>query len=159
MKGMIAMLFSLGGFLVGLGVAYFFYSPLADRLQAYVSADLRYVCILSFILLWILTMVGMSLIGKLLTKLMSALQLGFLNRLGGATIGFTKVYCVLTVLVVLCSYVNIFRTARTESKACSFMESSANKAKTQIKNLPISSWASSDNQQSHPEGCENENNE
>lgn len=126
MKGIIAMLFSLGGLLVGMGVAYFFYDSVAVMLQTFIHHDLRLLNVLAFVLLWLGTMVGMYFVGQMLTSLIKILQLGFLNRLGGAALGFIKVFSILTVLLMLCAKLNIFSQSRAESRGSEFMEAFGN---------------------------------
>lgn len=133
MKGIIAMLFSLGGFLVGLGVAYFFYDPTALWLQPYVHTKVLYLQIAAFLLLWLCTMLCMAFIGQLLTSLMRVLQLGFLNRLGGALLGFAKVFGILTVVLMLCAKLNLFCEARATSQGSAFMEAFGKAFWTEVK--------------------------
>lgn len=133
MKGIIAMLFSLGGLLVGLGVAYFFYDPTALWMQPYVHTKFLYLQIAAFLLLWLTTMVCMAFVGKMLTSLMSVLQLGFLNRLGGAVLGFAKVFGILTIILLLCAKLNFFCEARAASQGSVFMEAFGKAFWTEVK--------------------------
>lgn len=122
MKGIIAMLFSLGGLLVGMGVAYLFYDSAATVLQTFIHQDLLLLHVLAFVLLWLGTMAGMYFVGQMLTSLIKILQLGFLNRLGGAALGFVKVFSILTVVLMLCAKLNVFCQARAASHGSEFME-------------------------------------
>lgn len=89
------------GFLAGLLVAYMLYAVLGDWLAPQLGAELSMGRALAFILLWIGVPVLLSLVAYILTQTMKGMNLGGLNRLGGACIGGLKyvifISCVLNV--------------------------------------------------------------
>lgn len=133
MKGFVAALCTLCGFLVGLLVAYMLNQRLGDTLAPYIGTSVTTARLVAFFLLWVVIPIGMGVVGQLITKLLSLIHLGFLNRLGGALMGFVKYFMVLTCCVMFASYMGIAKEHRSTSTGCVIME---NFAKTYVKQVP-----------------------
>jgi membrane protein required for colicin V production len=84
--GLIKTVFSLAGLIVGVVLAGRFYIPLSGYLGFIPSESGSH--IVAFIIIFLAVMIIATLLGFLLTKLISAVLLGWLNRLGGAILGF-----------------------------------------------------------------------
>src|ERR1035437_5268699 len=83
--GLIRALLSLGRLLVGIKLAGLYYLTLAPRLNF--VPDQKAARILAFVILLAIVMLAALLLGWLLTKIVSALTLGWLNGLGGMVFG------------------------------------------------------------------------
>ena len=99
MVGLINQLASLLGLVVGLVVARAMYGALADRLYSTVTDSMTAAQVIAFVLIWIAVPVAFTAVAFALTKLMSAVSLGWVNRGLGAGLGAVK-YMLFASLVV-----------------------------------------------------------
>jgi membrane protein required for colicin V production len=83
--GIIKAVLLLAGVVIGVILAGRYYLPLADNLTFIPHEGATK--ILAFAIILIATMIVATIIGTLLTKIASALLLGWINRLGGAVLG------------------------------------------------------------------------
>lgn len=83
--GLIKSIFSLAGLILGVILAGQFYVSFASVLS-FLPGDIA-PRIAAFIIIFLAVMLIATLLGILLTKLISAVMLGWINRLGGAVIG------------------------------------------------------------------------
>lgn len=84
-SGLIKTVFSLAGLILGVILAGHYYLSLADYLT-FVPTE-KGPPIVAFIIIFLAVMIVATLLGILLTKLVSTVMLGWLNRLGGAVLG------------------------------------------------------------------------
>jgi len=84
-NGLIKMVFSLAGLIVGVILAGRFYVALADHL-GFIPGD-NAPRIVAFIIIFLVVMLVATLLGALLTKIISASLLNWVNRLGGVVLG------------------------------------------------------------------------
>lgn len=84
-NGLIRSLLSLIGLLVGIKLAGTYYLSLAPRLSF--VPDERAARIVAFVIVLAIVMLAALILGWLLTKIVSALTLGWLNGLGGMVFG------------------------------------------------------------------------
>lgn len=89
MRGLIRVLFSLGGLVLGILLASWNYRTLAPRLLHW-AHPLATAQAVAFVLILVGAIVVASLLGRVLRKTVSAVGLGFLDRLGGAAFGFVR---------------------------------------------------------------------
>lgn len=122
-RGFVASLFTLGGCFVGLVVAYLLNSQLGTTLAPHIGTSLATARIIVFFLLWVVIPIGMGVAGQMITSILNFLNLGTLNRLGGAAVGLLKYFVVMACFVTFCSYAGIEKEAREHSVGCAFMES------------------------------------
>ena len=80
-NGLIKSLFSLVGLIVGVVLAGHFYIALAESLS-FISND-NAARIVAFIIIFLVVMILFAILGMVINKLVSALLLGWLNRLFG----------------------------------------------------------------------------
>lgn len=97
-NGLIVEFASLISFFVGIYLAVKFSSLLGDSKTAKIMA---------FIIILILTIIGIRLLAKMLSKIASTLFLGWLNKLGGATFAVVRMVLFLGVILSLFQKVNI----------------------------------------------------
>jgi membrane protein required for colicin V production len=84
--GLIKAVFNLAGLIVGVVLAGRFYTALGDRLP-FIS-DEKIAHIVAFVIIFIIVIIIASILGSIITKAVSAIMLGWINRLGGAVLGF-----------------------------------------------------------------------
>jgi membrane protein required for colicin V production len=88
-KGIIRVLLSLGGLIIGIVVASWNYETLAASLHRSILSVV--LCeVVAFLAILIVVMVLFSLIARALSKTVKAIGLGFLDRLLGAAFGFAR---------------------------------------------------------------------
>jgi len=83
--GLIRAVFSLAGLIVGVILAGHYYVPFSAYL-GFIPTE-KGPTIVAFIIIFLAVMIVATLLGFLLTKLISAILLGWLNRVGGAILG------------------------------------------------------------------------
>jgi len=86
LRGFFQEAFALGGIILGFLFACWFYRGLAVDLKGLINST-QIVQLAAFLLILAVTMVGATLIGKLLSNTASAVGLGFVDRLLGALFG------------------------------------------------------------------------
>ncbi len=98
-KGFFVEVTSLISLLVGLYGAIHFSYFIGDWLKTKVEWDAKYIQIAAFALTFIILLILVSLVGKILTKIIDAAQLGFLNKIAGAAFGVAKVALIVSVIL------------------------------------------------------------
>ena len=105
-KGFFVEVTGLVSLLVGLYGAIHFSYFIGDWLKTKVEWEGKYIQIAAFALTFIAILILVSLIGKLLTKIIDAAQLGLLNKIGGGVFGLAKFALILSVILNLFSKLN-----------------------------------------------------
>ncbi len=106
MKGFFVEVASLLSLLIGVYGAIHFSYFIADWLKTKVEWDAKYIQIVAFAATFVLILIVVSLVGKLLTKMIDAAQLGILNKLAGGIFGVAKIGLILSVIISLFSKMN-----------------------------------------------------
>jgi membrane protein required for colicin V production len=83
--GLIKMVISLAGLILGIFLAGRYYQVLADKLT-FISSD-KVAGIVAYIIILIVVMIVAAIVAWLLSKIVSAIMLGWINHLGGAIFG------------------------------------------------------------------------
>lgn len=96
-NGFIIELSSLVSLMLGILIAIKFSHYLGDYLGEKTSWNPEYVKIISFVLTFILVLMGVMLLGKALTKMIGLMMLGWLNRLAGGIFSLLKMMLILSV--------------------------------------------------------------
>ena len=91
---------------VGLYVSVMFSDYAGAFISEYVSWEEKYIKITAFVITFALAVVGVVLLGKLLTKIAKFTLMGWLNKLLGGIFGFLKWLLILSVLVHLFTKLN-----------------------------------------------------
>ncbi len=101
-KGLIIEVVTLLAFGVGIYGAMHFSDFTAERLQEVMEVNPKYLNTIAFVLTFILLVILVNVIGKLVTKLIKAMNLSIWNKLGGGVFGMAKglLLCSTVVLVL-----------------------------------------------------------
>lgn len=105
-KGFIIELTSLISLIAGIYGAIHFSYFTVDFIDDYMSWNPDYINLIAFILTFIIIVVGISILGKLITKTAELIQLGMLNKLLGAIFGVLKTGFVLGIILLFFSAFN-----------------------------------------------------
>lgn len=100
-RGFIEELAGLAAMILGIWAALRFSDLMASLITENFAVESRYLPALAFIATFILVIILVSLIGGVVSKLVKAVQLGFLNRLAGFVFGVIKGALVLSVFLVV----------------------------------------------------------
>ena len=101
MKGFLRQLAGLLGLVAGLLVAKALYVHVADEVFSQVTDSVGLARGLAFVAIWLLVPLLFLLVASLLTRLMEAVSLGWLNRLLGAMLGAAKYALVISLLLMV----------------------------------------------------------
>jgi membrane protein required for colicin V production len=105
-NGFIKALFGLVGLIVGVILAGRFYVALADHL-GFIS-DANTARIVAFIIIFAAVSIVAALLGMIFTKIVSAIPLGWVNRLLGGVLGlFTGAISIAALLIILVKFTGI----------------------------------------------------
>lgn len=100
-KGVIQQAFSLGGLVLGIICGTLLYKPFADLLHGFLKMSDKTACIVAFIVILLVVPIVCGLLGKLLSKLVHAASLGFVDRLLGGVFGLFKFLVVIGLIIKL----------------------------------------------------------
>ncbi len=98
-RGFIKEAFALGGIVLGVVVANFYYTQLGNHLINYIE-NVQIANILSYLILFIFTAVIVSILGNILKKFINLIFLKWVDRFIGLVFGFTKGLVIVFVLVL-----------------------------------------------------------
>ncbi len=99
MKGLFTEIASLLALLAGLYGAIHFSYFAADWLKVRVNWQPNILQVAAFASTFLIILFGISLLGKLITKMVDAAQLGFLNKIAGGVFGAAKIGLILSVVI------------------------------------------------------------
>ena len=122
MKGFVKTLFTLGGFVIGLVVAYLLNEELGSTLAPHIDTNVNTARVICFFLLWVIIPLGLGFVGDMLTKIVGLMKMGFINSIGGALVGAAKYFIVASCLVAFCAYTKVLTEQREKSQVCQFMQ-------------------------------------
>ena len=132
-KGIISQLGSLVGLFAAFFFAITFYSNLNYKIKHILNIDAIYISILSFTLIFILTILIIKIISKLITNLFKAISLGLVNQLIGAFFGSLKYLVLISLFIFLFSSFNeIFDVIEEDKLNESFIFTELKKLNEQI---------------------------
>jgi len=100
-QGLIKQIVSLLSILVGAWCAFQFSSMLTEWLQQYINADQQILGIIAFVIIVIAVIIGLNLLGNLLTKTMEIASLGWANKLLGVLFAILKTAMILGLLIMV----------------------------------------------------------
>lgn len=98
-RGFVKQVASVAGFILGITAAYLFAGSLAVKLSDFMDIPKPAVLALSHILIFTIVAVACNLLGKLMSNIISLINLGGLNRICGAVAGFLK-YVIIAALLI-----------------------------------------------------------
>ncbi len=106
MKGFVIEITSLLSLVLGVYGAIHFSYFIGDWLKTKVSWEGNTLQVASFALTFLVILFAISMIGKLVTKLMDVAALGLLNKIAGAIFGAVKVGLIISVLINMFAKLN-----------------------------------------------------
>lgn len=120
MKGFVRQLASLVGLIAGLLVARALSGTAAGWLAPALGTSVTVAQVLAFILIWVAVPLGFALVASLLTKALSAVHLGWLNRGLGCGLGALKYMLLASLVIQVLDFVDpgnelVGRTKKEES--------------------------------------------
>lgn len=112
-KGLIIELVSIialiAGIYAGMHLSYLVTPYLEDKVPE------TYLHLVSFIITFILVVLGLYLIGKLLEKIVDIIQLGFLNKMAGSAFGAIKFLIITSVIFYFAAQIGLFKPEESSS--------------------------------------------
>ena len=106
MKGLFVSLTSLIALIAGIYIAVHFSHIVGDYLKQYVDWQENVIKLSAFALTFILVVIGISLLGRILTKIADYAALGILNKLLGAVFGLLKFAFIASVILMFVDAIN-----------------------------------------------------
>lgn len=119
LKGIIREIATLVGLVVGLYGAFHFSDFTASKLIGWVELSPKYLQVISFVVTFVVLAVLVFLLGRLVKRLVNAINLGFLDKIGGFIVGLVKGVLVCSLLVMLLNvlYDNGFVSEKVREKS------------------------------------------
>ena len=100
-KGLIIEVATLAGLILGVFIA-IRYSPYTEGLlRDFLNLSSRYLSYIALAITFLLVVIGVYLIGKMLTRLVDIISLGLVNKLLGAILGMAKYFLIVCVLLMI----------------------------------------------------------
>ena len=115
-KGLIIEVVSLAAFAVGIWGAMHFSDFTATKLSEFIEINPKYINTVAFILTFIILVILVNLIGKLVTKLIKTLNLGFVNKIGGFLFGAAKGVLLCSVILMVLNNFQLLGLVKEEVK-------------------------------------------
>ena len=100
-RGLIKEVAGLLGFFIGVYIAINFSSYLNPKITEFLKSYEKFVPIISFVTLFIASIISIKILGHIVDQLFKAMAFGFVSRLLGAVFGFLKIAVILSVLFSL----------------------------------------------------------
>lgn len=100
-KGLIIEVVTLFAFALGIYGAMHFSDFTAEHLQDVMEINPKYLNTIAFVLTFIILVIVVNLIGKAVTNMIKAMNLGFFNKLGGAVFGVAKGVLLCSIFVMV----------------------------------------------------------
>lgn len=120
-KGLITEAATLLGLGAGLYGAFHFSDFTADKLVQYVEIDPKYLNVISFVVTFIVLAILVNLLGRLVTKLVKTINLGFIDKIGGALVGLAKGVLICSLAVMLINNLELKNVVKDEAKEGSML--------------------------------------
>ena len=105
-KGFISQAISVISLLVGIWASSRFAGMVCEWLAQHVSGSEQTLHIVAFALIFIVVIIALSLIGKMIEKIINFVMLGWLNRLLGAVLALVKCMLILALLATAFNAIN-----------------------------------------------------
>lgn len=120
-KGLIIEAFYLASFIVGIFGAMYFSDIVTSWLSGFVDAALDYLTVIAFIITFVLFVVLTRFLGRLVSDLVSAIYLGFFDKLGGFLFGIVKGGLILSVIILVMNVFGLTNLIGAQTKKTSFL--------------------------------------
>ncbi len=113
-KGLIIEVVTLLAFAVGIYGAMHFSDFTAEHLKEFMEINPKYLNTTAFVLTFILLVILVNIIGRMVTKLIQAMNLGFFNKLGGALFGMAKGVLLCSIMVMVLNNFQLIGIVKSE---------------------------------------------
>lgn len=120
-KGIILEAATLLGLGLGLYGAFHFSDFTAEELVHYVEINPKYLGVISFIVTFLVVAILVNLLGRMLSKVVKNLNLGFIDKLGGFLVGLAKGLLLCSLLVMLLNVFNLRGIVKDDAKKASVL--------------------------------------
>ena len=115
-KGLIIEIVTLLAFCAGIYGAMHFSDFTAAHMQDFMEIDPKYLNTIAFVLTFIILVVLVNLIGKLVSKWVKSMNLGFFDKLGGFLFGIIKGVLLCSVLLMVLNNFQLLGVVKPEVK-------------------------------------------
>ncbi len=105
-KGFIGQVVSLVALCLGVWLSVKFSVVVGQWLKSWIALDDTVLKVIAFILIFCITVLGLTLIGRILEKIVKVVLLGWLNRLLGATLAIVECLLILCILLMIFDALN-----------------------------------------------------
>ena len=105
-KGFIGQVVSLVALCLGVWLSVKFSVGVGQWLKSWIALDDTVLKVIAFILIFCITVLGLTLIGRILEKIVKVVLLGWLNRLLGATLAIVECLLILCILLMIFDALN-----------------------------------------------------
>lgn len=106
-NGLFVEIASFGSLIIGIFVAIKFSHIVRLTLEDTIKTNPKYIEVIAFAITFLLVVVGIHLLAKFFTSILSLAYLGWLNKLGGAVFSLLKTILMLSVVISLFQKINI----------------------------------------------------
>jgi membrane protein required for colicin V production len=124
-KGLVMILCTLAGVILGGVFALKYMGQAGEKLSGYIHLGLKFSEFLAFLLIFTGVYVVFFFLGKSMSKAISLVMLGFVNRFSGGIFGMLKYFVLISIFMGLVNYYNI-QLFNEDIKQSSAIYSSAN---------------------------------
>ena len=125
-KGLIIEVVTLAAFVVGIYGAMRFSDFTASHLQEFMEINPKYLNTVAFVLTFIILVILVNMIGRAVTKLVQAMELGFVNKMFGFVFGVAKGVLLCSIMVMVLNNFELLGLVkpevRKESKLFPYIE-------------------------------------
>lgn len=115
-KGLITEAATLLGLGVGLYGAFHFSDFTAEKLVQLIEINPKYLNIIAFAVTFLVLAILVNLLGRLVTKLVQNINLGFIDKLGGFVIGVAKGVLICSLIVMLLNTLKLQSLIKEEDR-------------------------------------------
>ncbi len=105
-KGFIAQVVSLVSLCLGVWLSVTFAAPVSRWLESWISLDDTVLKIIAFVMIFCVVAIVLTLVGKILEKIVKVVLLGWLNRLLGAVLAVVECILILCILLMIFDALN-----------------------------------------------------
>ncbi len=112
-KGLIIEAFYLASYIIGIYGAMFFSDGVSKWLADIINVSPEYLALIAFILTFIIVLIAVRYFGRLISTLVEAIHLGFIDKIGGFAFGILKGALLVSIFIMA---LNIFGVGDVISK-------------------------------------------
>lgn len=100
-KGFIKEVLGLAAIVLGIAASYYYSDDLAEYLRISFEDAGKWLDILSYLIIFSITVIGVNLLARYLTSVSKMIALGFVNRIAGGVFGLAKVILIMMLFIHL----------------------------------------------------------